>query len=390
MPTMSTMSTMADWIPSLSQLIQLYFIIITSTALLAATLPPLRDSILTYGKLDAPSSSPCSSTDTTNISNSSATPRRDTNTDHGRFISVLKTLRVPKTWFGHFYVFATIWFVYLSIDLVQYTSARSWALPHILVSTYPYWSFLSLLNWLGIMPTGPSPQISSWTPPAAVLLAMSCYWIHVLRRWYESWFVERPSTGAQIHLGHYLVGISFYAAMAPALWVDAYESWVRVGSGPQWREYDLENTQAELKGLLESWRCVVGVGLFVWASWHQHRCHVILADLRKPVVVKTRGSSKAGGAEEAKGSQEYRVPFGDWFEYLVTPHYSAEMVIYFALYLTLSSSSSSLSPMTLLFAWVWVVVNLGIVAKETDQWYRSRFGEAYAGQRRAILIPFVY
>ncbi|KAF8927988.1 hypothetical protein BGZ58_009964, partial [Dissophora ornata] len=103
--------------------------------------------------------------------------------------------------------------------------------------------------------------------------------------------------------------------------------------------------------------------------------------------------------------QEYKVPFGDWFEYLVTPHYCAEMVIYFAFYLmTLSSEStisSSSSAPTLLVAWIWVVVNLGIIARETSQWYRSRFGEGYVGmvmtptgeqkqRKRAILVPFVY
>ncbi|KAI1318311.1 3-oxo-5-alpha-steroid 4-dehydrogenase [Mortierella claussenii] len=100
------------------------------------------------------------------------------------------------------------------------------------------------------------------------------------------------------------------------------------------------------------------------------------------------------------------VPFGDWFEYLVAPHYSAEMIMYLALYLMVSSCGKGGQAPTLLVAWVWVVVNLGIVAKETDQWYRTRFGEDYAepagtparnqGQvhikrkQRAILVPFVY
>ncbi|KAF9356121.1 hypothetical protein BGX26_005706 [Mortierella sp. AD094] len=415
------------WIPSFSQLIQLYFVIITTVAFLAATLPSLRDSILSYGKLDYPSST----TNTATATNASPVQKKPLATtpvvvglpaDHGRFFVVLKTLRVPKTWFAHFYVFATLWVVYLSLDLLVYTlpspSSTSPVLqivPSILISTYPSWSFLTLLNILGIMPS--HPHSLSWTPPPALLLAMSCYLIQVVRRWYESWFVERPSPQATLHIGHYIIGISFYAAMAPAIWVDTYESWVKSTvsqSQTHQREHQSQHAREEHENLfgslpLQAW---IGLALFLWGSWHQYRCHVILANLRKPSTkdIHPKSAPESSSREATAGAQqqqEYKVPFGDWFQYLVAPHYSAEMVIYLGLYLMVSSSLSlSTSPTvsTMLYSWVWVIVNLGIVARETDQWYRSRFGENYAeakeaiaGQqrqpkttRRAILIPFVY
>ncbi|KAF9170983.1 hypothetical protein BGX21_007274 [Mortierella sp. AD011] len=382
----------STWIPSFSQLIQLYFVIITATAFLAATLPFLRDSILSYGKLDYPSSTTNTAT-ATNASPAQKKPLAVTPVaDRGRFFAVLKTLKVPKTWFAHFYVFATLWMVYLSLDLLVYslssTSPVLQIVPSIFISTYSSWSFLTLLNLIGIMPS--HPHSLSWTPPPALLLAMSCYLIQVVRRWYESWFVERPSPQATLHIGHYLIGITFYTAMAPAIWVDTYESWVK--STVLQNQTDQHQSQLPL----QTW---IGFALFLWGSLHQYRCHVILANLRKP--------SSRGASAGVQRQQEYKVPFGDWFQYLVTPHYSAEMVIYLGLYLMVSSSLSlPISPTvpTMLYSLVWVIVNLGIVARETDQWYRTRFGNNYtepketvAGQqrqpktaRRAILIPFVY
>ncbi|KAI8345984.1 hypothetical protein B0O80DRAFT_503867 [Mortierella sp. GBAus27b] len=436
-------SSIASWAPPFSQLIQLYFIIIATTAFLAATLPPLRDSILTYGKLDSPSSPSSSKTQ----AQPSSGPSRRTRANHGPIIKALGELRVPKTWFAHFYVFATLWVIYLSLDLLLYvqptllesssSSSPLSYLPDVLTSSYPSWSFLSLLNLLGVMPhnpaselpsvpgsgsdsgSGPGPRLEAWIPAPSTSLAMTCYLAHVLRRWYESWFIERPSAQARLHVGHYLVGVSFYAAIAPSFWVDSYECWVngvdsRLGQhheGHPYRHLHHSRHHQEAKDnsvgydwlgrTMNNWQCLLGLGLFLWGSWHQHRCHVILANLRKPSSSQETKSTKSAtqeGTKETTPPQEYKVPFGDWFEYLVTPHYSAEMVLYFGFYLMVSSESPAT---TLLFAWVWVVVNLGIIARETDQWYKSRFGPAYAGtlttaagqslpKRRAILIPFVY
>ncbi|ORZ28934.1 hypothetical protein BCR41DRAFT_344311 [Lobosporangium transversale] len=428
--------------PSFSHLIQLYFIIITTIALLAATLPALHDSILLYGKLDFPSPASSSSTAPPKSAKKSINRSETKVHDHSTFFAVLGSFKVPKAWFAHFYVFASFWMIYLTLDLLLYTSCSSasistspcqisFYLPQFLISSYHSWSFLRLLNLIGIMPTHYlRSSMTSWTPPPEIVIAMFCYWIQVLRRWYESWFVEQSSKEAKLHLGHYFVGISFYAAMAPALWVDAYETWSR----------STTTAIAETKTLTRiSWMnvnpwCWMGMALFLWASWHQHRCHVILANLRRPEshewLMGSRNSA-GNGTNNNNNFQKYKVPFGDWFEYLVTPHYSAEMVIYFGLYLMVSSATiftidlpslpislpslsrsiatdnsrfNSWAAPTMLYAWIWVVVNLGVVARETDQWYRSRFGEGYAGtmvmetngmrhivrKRRAILIPFIY
>ncbi|KAF9274657.1 Steroid 5 alpha-reductase 3 [Mortierella alpina] len=232
-----------------------------------------------------------------------------------------------------------------------------------------------------------TPRVDSpWIPPPQIQVVLFCYLVQVLRRWYESWFVERPSPRATMHIGHYLVGITFYAAMAPCIWIDAYDSWIRTG----------EQGNSEPPSRYWNVRCAFGLILFIWGSWHQYKCHVILANLR-PRPSQATGARADEKREAAK--QEYKVPFGDWFEYMVAPHYTAEMVIYLGFYLM--ASPKLFVPSTLLLALIWVVVNLGIVARETDQWYRTRFGDDYAGvvvsstgqrtrKRRAVWVPFVY
>ncbi|KAG0283406.1 Steroid 5 alpha-reductase 3, partial [Linnemannia gamsii] len=259
------------------------------------------------------------------------------------------------------------------------------SVPAVLTSSRHYWSLLTLLNHLGIMPahiplasaqsaiTNEPFIVRSWTPPPHILLTMACYLFQVVRRWYESWFVERPSVEAKMNVSHYIIGITFYSAMAPSTWIDAYEAWIKQGAATGPAESITTSSALPLDSMLLglNGQCLLGLMIFIWASWHQYNCHVILANLR-PKPVK---------AEDKPKKQDYKVPFGDWFQYMVAPHYSAEMLIYISLYLMASSSpltaNSSTAP-TLLFACVWVVVNLGIVARETDQWYRTRFGDRYA------------
>ncbi|KAF9577817.1 hypothetical protein BGW38_006734 [Lunasporangiospora selenospora] len=461
------------YIPRLSFLIRSYFILIITLAILAATLPPLRNSILTYGKLDANTVAQPSATTCESSSKSSPTGPLDVSAppkdpqSQSSLLALVYSIRVPKTWFAHFYVFATLWTLYLSFDLFYYlgSSNSRYAgadsrntyfsmLDTTLGSTHSYWSILILLRQLRIMPSsalgttfnpsasaGPFSQEQSsellsgaLSLPTEVLVAMACYQLHVIRRWYESWFLERPSAKATIHLGHYLVGISFYGAIAPSLWIDHVESLLSSSSEPSSSWSGRIRATGVDADWSKNWFLGFCVGLFLWASWHQFQCHHILANLRiTPTTALDKKEDRSGEKEKASTSH-YKVPFGDWFEYLVTPHYSAEMVLYFALFLMTAAQSISSTVLhsptsfletigsltfwiqpslewvpTMLLAWMWVVVNLGIIARETDQWYRAQFGDQYfapssststdatgrspqssANHPRRILIPFVY
>lgn len=408
-----------EWI-LFSTLIHLYFVLITTAAILTATLPFLRNTVLDYGKLNEKTDKAASAQQSRQQKQQHPTKQSSTE----RLILFLRSLTVPKRWFAHFYVWATLWMLYLTADLYQYTTSIASSSKPETLSDRP-WSFLLLLKHFGVSIDQAAnryhhPLAPATSEHAVPWLLLGLYLLHVIRRWYESWYVERPSPTARMHAGHYLVGISFYTAVPPALWIDAVEHPDRVLSTVQ----------------LTSMRwAVMGTGtiLFLWASYHQNVCHRILANLRGPKAKSTplskqdyavakkndNGDLSSSVTEVAAASKSaYKVPHGDWFAYFVCPHYVAEMLIYFAFYLiasaTLKSTSSALSfnhslvlhgSATLFITWIWVVVNLGIVARETKAWYRVTFGDQWTSRdnpvaaslpgsapasRRWILIPFVY
>ncbi|RKP05234.1 3-oxo-5-alpha-steroid 4-dehydrogenase, partial [Thamnocephalis sphaerospora] len=147
------------------------------------------------------------------------------------------------------------------------------------------------------------------------------------RRYWECLFIERPSAHARIHVGHYVVGLTYYLVTKDAFAV----------------------------------RHVLAMLLFAYATVHQHRCHRILAQLR-PAATDTA----------------YRVPHGDWFHHMSSPHYFAELLIYTALAIVLRM------PPVWCCLLVWVTVNLGTTATNTHRWYRRKFDD-YPAHRTAFL-----
>ncbi|KAF8406516.1 hypothetical protein HHK36_008605 [Tetracentron sinense] len=122
----------------------------------------------------------------------------------------------------------------------------------------------------------------------------------------------------------------------------------------------------------------IGAAIFIWGWIHQHRCHAIL-------VIVTLCYDKLLGSlrEHTEQTDEYVIPHGDWFEFVSSPHYLAEIVIYAGL---LVASGGSDLTIWLLFGFV--VANLVFAAAETQRWYLRKF-DNYPRNRRTIL-PFVY
>ncbi|KAH7430732.1 hypothetical protein KP509_08G012000 [Ceratopteris richardii] len=130
------------------------------------------------------------------------------------------------------------------------------------------------------------------------------------------------------------------------------------------------NDQGQGSLLFLDWSCWIGAAIFMFGWIHQHRCHSILASLRAKDAAKNV-------------SYEYKVPFGDWFEYVSSAHYLAEFVMYFG-FIVLTGGRNL--DTWLLFAFV--VLNLSIAAGHTHKWYKRKF-ENYPKSRKAI-IPFIY
>lgn len=114
--------------------------------------------------------------------------------------------------------------------------------------------------------------------------------------------------------------------------------------------------------------------LFIWGSYHQNKCHKILAGLRK-------NTERGGASDTTHPTQRYSRPDGDWFELVSCPHFLAEIVIYISLLLCLVVSD-------LCTCWwlvvVYVVSTLSLSARQAHLWYKEKF-EDYPPHRYAII-----
>jgi len=109
---------------------------------------------------------------------------------------------------------------------------------------------------------------------------------------------------------------------------------------------------------------LIAAAMFLLASYHQHVCHKILSNLRN----------------DAKSSQRYGIPYGDWFEWVSSPHYFAEILIYITFLIVVG-----LNNMSMWLALMFVVLNLTHSAYKTHNWYLEKFKEAYPKQRKFLL-----
>ncbi|KAK3244549.1 hypothetical protein CYMTET_45842 [Cymbomonas tetramitiformis] len=127
---------------------------------------------------------------------------------------------------------------------------------------------------------------------------------------------------------------------------------------------------------------LLGVLTFAQGSLHQHRCHRILATLRssRPALTDKTPARKPSTTDEG---QVYKIPCGDWFDFLSCAHYTAEVVIYIGLLIV--AGAASLSVWMMIFS---VVGNLGLAAGLTHRWYLSHIS-SYPKNRKAF-IPYVY
>ncbi len=126
------------------------------------------------------------------------------------------------------------------------------------------------------------------------------------------------------------------------------------------------------------WYHVVAYFLFLWASYHQHVCHRILAEIRKD----RRERRESHGAGEADAG--YGQPDGDWFEFVSCPHFLAEILIYTAMLLCFVVTD--IQSMWWLVV-VYVVSTLGLSARQAHIYYLQKY-EDYPRNRYAI-IPWV-
>ncbi|KAK9677779.1 hypothetical protein RND81_11G166400 [Saponaria officinalis] len=290
--------------------------------------------------------------------------------------SPLNKLTVPQRFFSHFYVLAVVWTSFLLLT--------TWAYAHKLGSlVFESTSHAGIASYLAggshissiKKPLSNSPEHAYMVWRSVFLLLLME--IQVLRRLYESLCVFNYSSTARMHVLGYLTGLFFYTAAPLSLCCHcAPEVYSFVGNllaefivkgknhmhltDFQWLEYVIPLVRLR-------WCQWVGAVVFFWGWLHQRRCHAILGNLR----------------EVKENAGDYKIPHGDWFELVSSPHYLAEMVIYGGL--VVASGGLDVT-VWLLFAFT--VANLAFAAAETHRWYHRKFDD-YPSNRYAI-IPFMY
>ncbi|KAI3698818.1 hypothetical protein L2E82_42660 [Cichorium intybus] len=245
-------------------------------------------------------------------------------------------LTVPQRFFSHFYAVAILWTTILLVAL-----------------------------WSHAITGGGSHAYNVWLSVFLLVLME----VHLLRRFYETIYVFNYSPSARMHILTYLLGLLFYVMAPLSLCCDfAPQVFDFVKGKDRMSRPVFDNMWMFVTPFLRlPWYAWIGAVIFLWGWVHQLRCHQILGSLR----------------DKTEKLDEYVIPYGDWFEYVSSPHYTAEIVIYGGL--VVASGGVDLS-LWLLFAFV--VANLAFTATETQGWYRRKF-EHYP-RNRYIILPFVY
>ncbi|KAH9610718.1 hypothetical protein KSS87_003669 [Heliosperma pusillum] len=289
---------------------------------------------------------------------------------------VFQKLTVPQKCFSHFYALAVVWTSLLLLT--------TWAYAHKLGSlVFESASYSGITGFLiggsNIFstenPLATSPEHNTKVLRSVFLLLLME--IQVIWRLYESLFVFNYSSTARMHVFGYLTGLFFYTAAPLSLCCDVVPD-VFTYAEHLLAEFIVKGKSHMLPSEFQSmeylgplvklgWCQLVGAAIFFWGWHHQRRCHVILGNLR----------------EVKEQADDYKIPHGDWFEIVSSPHYLAEMVIYAGL---LVASGGLDTTVWLLFAFV--VTNLMFAATETHKWYQRKF-DNYPCNRYAV-IPFMY
>ncbi|KAF1999812.1 hypothetical protein P154DRAFT_546128 [Amniculicola lignicola CBS 123094] len=277
-------------------LLRAFYLAASALILVIQATPALNARFLAYGsRATSPKTAPKTAPQTTPAPPD--TPRPATSS-LGQLLDYLSTFRVPHGFFAHFYVLSVACSVFWA-----------WCRGHVI------W-FLMLVQGV--------------------------------RRLFES-YPPDPKSKSQMWIGHYLLGLLFYATINIAVWIEQSIVHDHVPS--------------------HHWGLVLLPPAILAAHAAQHSYHAHLHRLRKEHTA-------------------YQLPSHPLFPNLLCPHYTCEVVIYLLMSF-LAAPVGRWVNWTLLSATIFVAVNLGVTAVGTKEWYMQQFGaQKVSGRKR--MVPWVW
>ena len=201
------------------------------------------------------------------------------------------------------------------------------------VSKHYFWHFYAF----GLLSSSLFYIQSSHRKGSAILLAIQCF-----RRMIECFFVMPGAKGSQMHLIHYGIGISYYPILLLSFHIN------KTHSSPNYYYW---------------------VIMFIISSMFQSYCHWILGSIRK----------------EIKSDQPHRPINHFLFKFIHSPHYFAELMIYFSI-----AGMEGFHPLMLLNL-IWIITILGVSACNSADWLCGRWGYKSKGEFcKYLMIPFLF
>ncbi|XP_003739487.1 polyprenol reductase [Galendromus occidentalis] len=249
----------------------------------------------------------------------------------------LNNIAIPKRWFTHFYQYAVVLFSLWSLILLVSAFTGHAAVPS------------SLSFSLDVL----IHNRRSHVPFAVALWVQLLTTLQVYRRCYECMFVSVYSD-AKMHVWHYAVGYIFYTGIQYSILSMTLGS----DSSTIFRFSDLFR-----------FNVLIGTLIFAAAFHLEHDTTKRFANFRKDATGKVVSS-------------KHQAPVGGMFEYVSSPHYLAEMLVYTGLTVILWSFN-----FTWFNALLWTYVNQSAMAFLSHRWYQSNFKD-YPKTRTAV-IPFL-
>ncbi|XP_063166218.1 polyprenol reductase [Candoia aspera] len=267
-----------------------------------------------------------------------------TKTGCGQRPALLQTFDVPKRWFYHFYIVSVTWNGFLLLLFIQCL---------LFSRSFPIWLQYLLDTLDGAKGDRGIHHSENGAELLSAFLVCLLVWVNSCRRLKECLHISIYSGGV-IHFVQYCFGLFYYVLVGFTVLC----------------QVPAKNREGKDHSLTVCWYHVLGLLMFCWASVHQHRCHVILANLRK---------DKSGKVF----TTDHSIPFGDWFEMVSCPHYFAEFLIYTSMAVTFGFYN-----LTWWLVVTYVFFNQALSAVLCHEYYLNKF-KHYPKCRKAY-IPFIF
>ncbi|RMY68037.1 hypothetical protein D0862_15022 [Hortaea werneckii] len=367
--------------------IRLTYIIASILVLTVYLLTPLRSRFLAYGPRSASSSSSPSSSGTTSAERekAAAAAAARANQNPSPVTSLLDRLaewKVPHSWFTSFYAVSIVCSLFWAVQF----ACKGWV-------------FRVLLDWQlhhhADHAEGQGGMVYSMTL-RQVLLAWGMVFVQGCRRFWECLALPQSPSKSQMWIGHWVLGIGFYTGLSVAVWVEG---------APILASHTF--SLADFAVPPPSFRTFLSLLLFILASGFQHDCHAYLCSLKSPSSITiTANNTPNNNTPNPQPKDSYQLPTHPAFTHLIVPHYTAECLLYLSLAFLAApaprappvaaeaAAAGSIFNYTLLSACIFVVVNLGVTAQGTREWYLVRFGGTGEGRERVLrrwrLVPGVW